>query len=202
MKKHRKLLIFLALVLLAAGYFWQAPSERNTVAILVRRQSQMEDFVQSVKAEAAHPHDVLSDPDSLWPTTPEGTWYDSVYSDEQIFPGRLVGCLSAWDLYAPADPQPLPESFQKAWQTLRHGRFTNFSCTVAENGTVSAKFHREDHWQTYAEGYYRMCNAIIWQDTGYPDPPEPFWPPLTTQDGISPSDDGAWYYAYGKHYDG
>ena len=71
MKKHRKLLIFLTLVLLAAGYYWQAPSERNTVAILVRRQSQMVDFVQSVKAEAAHPHDVLSGPDSLWHTTPE-----------------------------------------------------------------------------------------------------------------------------------
>ena len=55
MKKHRKLLIFLALVLLVAGYIWQSPSERNTVAILVRRQSQMEDFVQSVKAEAAQP---------------------------------------------------------------------------------------------------------------------------------------------------
>ena len=112
MKKHRKLLIFLALVLLVAGYIWQPPSERNTVAILVRRQSQMEDFVQSVKAEAAQPHDVLSAPDPLWAATPEGTWYDSVYSDEQTFSGRLVGCLSAWDLYAPDDRQPLPEAFQ------------------------------------------------------------------------------------------
>ena len=74
MKKHRKLLIFLALVLLVAGYIWQSPSERNTVAILVRRQSQMEDFVQSVKAEAAQPHDVLSAPDPLWAATPEGTF--------------------------------------------------------------------------------------------------------------------------------
>lgn len=201
MKKHRKLLIFLALVLLLAGYFWQVPSKRNTVAILIRRQSQMEDFVQSVKTEAALPHDVLSDPEPLWHTTPEGTWYDSVYSDEQTFPGQLVGCLSE-RMYTPDDYQPLPEDFQKAWQALRQGRFTSFSCTVAEKGTISAKFHREGHWQTYAEGHYRMCNTIIWQDTDYPDPPEPFWQPLTAQDGISPSDDGVWYYAYEKHYDG
>ena len=202
MKKHRKLLIFLALVLLVAGYIWQSPSERNTVAILVRRQSQMEDFVQSVKAEAAQPHDALPDPDLTQYATPEGTWYDSVYSDEQIFPGRLVGCLSAWDLYAPDDCQPLPEAFQKAWQSLRRGRFTNFSCIVAENGAVSAKFHRGGHWQTYAEGQYRMCNALIWQDADYPDPPESFWKPLTEQNGIVPSNDGTWYYAYEKHYDG
>lgn len=201
MKKQRKLLIFLALVLLAAGYFWHAPSERNTVTILVRRQSQMEDFVQSVKTEAAHPHDVLSDPEPLWHTTPEGTWYDSVYSDEQTFPGQLVGCLSE-RMYTSDDYQPLPEDFQKEWQTLRRSRFTNFSCTIAENGTVLAEFHREDHWQAYAEGHYRMCHAVIWQDTDYPDPPESFWQPLTAQDGISLSDDGAWYYAYEKHYDG
>ena len=195
-------MIFLALVLLVAGYIWQSPSERNTVAILVRRQSQMEDFVQSVKAEAAQPHDVLSAPDPLWAATPEGTWYDSVYSDEQTFSGRLVGCLSAWDLYAPNDRQPLPEAFQKAWQSLHRGCFTSFSCTVVENGAVSAKFHREGHWRAYAEGQYRMCDALIWQDADYPDPPESFWQPLTEQNGIVPSNDGTWYYAYEKHYDG
>ena len=202
MKQHRKLLIFLALVLLVAGYIWQVPSERNTLAILIRHQSQMEDFVQSVKAEAAQPHDVLSAPDPLWAATPEGTWYDSVYSDEQTFSGQLVGCLSAWDLYAPNDRQPLPEAFQKAWQSLHRGCFTSFSCTVVENGAVSAKFHREGRWQEYADGHYRMCDALIWQDADYPDPPESFWQPLTEQNGIVPSNDGTWYYAYEKHYDG
>ncbi len=202
MKKHRKLLIFLALVLLVAGYIWQVPSERNTLAILIRHQSQMEDFVQSVKAEAAQPHDVLSAPDPLWAATPEGTWYDSVYTDDSIFPDQLVGRLLEWDLYTPDDCQPLPKEFQKRWQSLRRGRFTDFSCDVAKDGAVSAKFHREGHWRAYAEGQYRMCDALIWQDADYPDPPESFWQPLTEQNGIVPSNDGTWYYAYEKHYDG
>lgn len=202
MKKYWKLLFFLVMVLLSAGYVWQVPSERNTLAILIRHQSQMEDFVQSVKAEATHPHDVLSAPDPLWAATPEGTWYDSVYSDEQTFSGQLVGCLSAWDLYTPDDCQPLPKEFQKRWQSLRHGRFTDFSCDVAKDGTVSAKFHREGRWQEYADGHYRMCNALIWLDSAYPVSPAPAWQLITEQDGLAPSDNGAWYYAYEKHYDG
>ena len=84
MKKHRKLLIFLALVLLVAGYIWQVPSERNTLAILIRHQSQMEDFVQSVKAEATHPHDVLSAPDLAQYAMREGTQYASVYTESSV----------------------------------------------------------------------------------------------------------------------
>ena len=165
MKKYWKLLFFLVMVLLSAGYVWQVPSERNTLAILIRHQSQMEDFVQSVKAEATHPHDVLSAPDPLWAATPEGTWYDSVYTDDSIFPDQLVGRLLEWDLYTPDDCQPLPKEFQKRWQSLRRGR-------------------------------------LIWLDADYPDPPESFWQPLTEQNGIVPSNDGTWYYAYEKHYDG
>lgn len=202
MKKYWKLLFFLVMVLLSAGYVWQVPSERNTLAILIRHQSQMEDFVQSVKAEATHPHDVLSAPDPLWAATPEGTWYDSVYTDDSIFPDQLVGRLLEWDFYTPDDCQPLPKEFQKRWQSLRRGRFTDFSCDVAKDGTVSAKFHREGRWQEYADGHYRMCNALIWLDADYPDPPESFWQPLTEQNGIVPSNDGTWYYAYEKHYDG
>ena len=144
MKKYWKLLFFLVMVLLSAGYVWQVPSERNTLAILIRHQSQMEDFVQSVKAEATHPHDVLSAPDLAQYAMPEGTQYASVYTDDSIFPDQLVGRLLEWDLYTPDDCQPLPKEFQKRWQSLRRGRFTDFSCDVAKDGTFQPNFIGRD----------------------------------------------------------
>lgn len=197
MKKRRTWLLLLTAALLLGFGFFRQPSKRSTLALLARCQSQMEDFVQLVKAEATQPHVLTPPPELSQYASPEGTHYSAVVTRE----GLLYGIPADTDLY---DDQLLSQDLQDAWTTLSggHSGFTNFSCTVAENGTVSAVFHREGPWRNDGGGHSRVCHALVWQDTDFPDPPVSGWQPLTEQNGLTLSPQGRWSYTSETHYDG
>lgn len=197
MKKRRTWLLLLAATLLLGLGFSRQPSKRSTLALLARRQSQMEDFVQLVKAEAAQPHALTPPPELSQCASPEGTRFTDIFTRD----GQLYGTPADIDLY---DDQLLPQDLQDAWAALSGGRsgFTSFTCTLAENGAVSAVFHREGPWRSYSGGLSRICHALTWQDANFPDPPASGWQPLTEQAGLSPSPQGRWSYSSETHYDG
>lgn len=198
MKTHRKLLLFLAvLLLLGASFVSQQPSARNTIALLARQQTQMEDFVQAVKSEAARPHELTSPPELTQYASPEDTRFTDIFTRD----GQLYGTPTNIVLY---HDQLLPRDLQDTWAALSGGRpgFTSFTCTAAENGAVTAAFHYEGSWRKYDGGHYRTCHALIWLDNAFPEPPNSALLPLTEQEGLAISQQGRWFYASETHYDG
>lgn len=159
------------------------------------------EFLTLLRAESAQAH---GDIQTLGPILPElvrteSTYFSTIYTEPD---GTLVGVLADGDLFE-TDRMPLSSSAADAvWRQLCRGRFTDFSCSLAENGSMEARFYRSGKWTRYEEGRYRWCHILIWRDEDDPDSPGESWRYLSEQDGIAVSDSGAWYYSYEKEYDG